>query len=530
MNWAEQGPTRREVLRAIGMMAGTAVLYQAMEVLGHAKETQFAGPPNLQGARPGTKVVVLGAGLAGMLAAYELAKAGYDVQILEYNNRPGGRNWSLYGGDTYTELGGATQKVGFSEGNYLNPGPWRIPYHHRALLHYCKKFGVALEPFIQMNQQALVQSSKAFGGKPMRYRELHADWDGNVAELLAKAIDNRGLDSVMTKEDADRLRIALREWGALDQNFKYSKNYRSSRRRGFERAQGGGVLGEPIPSDPHAFKDILDSGIWRTVAQHMNIDHQHAMFQPVGGMGMIGRGFAKQVEGKVRYNQKVTSISQQGGKVTVMHTDTGSGVTSTTEADYCVCTIPLSVLSQIDVDCSPGLDAAIHAVPYSNSVKVGLEFKRRFWEEEEAIYGGISFTDREISMISYPSGKLHSDGPAVILGAYTFGPASYKFAGMTPKQRIQRALEQGSVFHPGRYKEEFIGGATVAWSRVPFTLGCCAQWNEDTRKEHYQTLVAVDNRLVLAGEHASYIGCWMEGAILSSLDAVTRLHSRALEA
>ena len=135
MNWAEQGPTRREVLRAIGMMAGTAVLYQAMEVLGHAKETQFAGPPNLQGARPGTKVVVLGAGLAGMLAAYELAKAGYDVQILEYNNRPGGRNWSLYGGDTYTELGGATQKVGFSEGNYLNPGPWRIPYHHRALLH-----------------------------------------------------------------------------------------------------------------------------------------------------------------------------------------------------------------------------------------------------------------------------------------------------------------------------------------------------------------------------------------------------------
>jgi monoamine oxidase len=118
----------------------------------------------------------------------------------------------------------------------------------------------------------------------------------------------------------------------------------------------------------------------------------------------------------------------------------------------------------------------------------------------------------------------------VILGAYTFGPASYKFAGMTPEERIQRALEQGSVFHPGRYKEEFIGGATVAWSRVPFTLGCCAQWNEDTRKEHYQTLVAVDNRLVLAGEHASYIGCWMEGAILSSLDAVTRLHSRALEA
>ena len=118
----------------------------------------------------------------------------------------------------------------------------------------------------------------------------------------------------------------------------------------------------------------------------------------------------------------------------------------------------------------------------------------------------------------------------MVLGAYTFGPASYKFAGMTPEERIRVALEQGSVFHPGRYKEEFIGGAAVAWSRVPFTLGCCAQWNEDTRKEHYQRLVAVDNRLVLAGEHASYVGCWMEGAILSSLDAITRLHKRALEA
>ena len=57
----------------------------------------------------------------------------------------GGRNWSLYGGDTYTELGGDTQKVGFSSGNYVNPGPWRIPYHHRTLLHYCKQFGVALD-------------------------------------------------------------------------------------------------------------------------------------------------------------------------------------------------------------------------------------------------------------------------------------------------------------------------------------------------------------------------------------------------
>lgn len=523
-------PTRREVLRSIGMLGGAAVLYQAMEVLGHAKETQFAGPPNLSGARPGASVMVLGAGLAGMLAAYELRKAGYKVQILEYNDRPGGRNWSLYGGDTYTELGGATQKVGFAPGNYLNPGPWRIPYHHRTVLHYCKAFGVALEPFIQLNHQALVQTSKAFGGKPMRYRELASDFEGNVAELLGKAMDNKGLNGAFSAEDADKLKEAIRTWGLLDKDMRYVKGARSGRRRGYERPPGGGVDAAPIFSEPLPFKDVLDSGVWGVISQHMSIDHQTAMFQPVGGMGMIGKAFGKQVAEMVTFNAKVTKISQAGGAVTATYTDTLTGTVKTAKADYCVCTIPLGILSQIELDASAGMLGAIAAVPYSNSVKVGLEMKTRFWEEDEAIYGGISFTDKPISMISYPSGGLHSDGPGVILGAYTFGGASYKFAGMTPEERIREALEQGSAFHPGRYKENFSNGATVAWSRVPFTLGCCAQWNEDTRKEHYQTLVAVDDRIVLAGEHASYIGCWMEGALLSSLDAVTRLHKRALEA
>ncbi len=526
----ERVPTRREVLHAIGVMGGASVLYQAMATMGHAAETQFAGPPNLSGARPGASVLVLGAGLAGMLATYELGKAGYTVQILEYNMRPGGRNWSLYGGDTYTELGGATQKIGFAPGNYLNPGPWRIPYHHRTLLHYCKAFGVALEPFIQLNHQALVQSAGAFGGKPQRYRDLAADWDGNVAELLAKAIDNKGLDTAMTAEDRDRLKLALREWGFLDKDLRYVRGLKSSRRRGYDRPPGGGVNGAPIPSEPIPFKDVMDSKVWATIAQHMENDHQTTMFQPVGGMGMIGKAFGRQVADKVRFGAKVTKIDQSGGAVTVTYTDLASNTVQTAKADYCVCTIPLGILSQIDLDASTGLRAAIAAVPYSNSVKVGLEMRSRFWEEDEAIYGGISFTDRAISMISYPSGGMHSAGPGVILGAYTFGPASYKFAGMPPEQRIAEALEQGSVFHPGRYKEQFIGGAAVAWSRSPFTLGCCAQWNEDTRKEHYQTLVAVDDRIVLAGEHASYVGCWMEGALLSSIDAITRLHKRALEA
>ena len=81
--------------------------------------------------------------------------------MLEYNDRPGGRNWSLYGGDTYTDIGGQTQRVKFDKGLYFNPGPWRIPYHHSAMLYYCNLFNVVLEPFTQVNFNAYVQSDKA---------------------------------------------------------------------------------------------------------------------------------------------------------------------------------------------------------------------------------------------------------------------------------------------------------------------------------------------------------------------------------
>ncbi len=522
--------TRRQLLSAIGMIGGTAALYQAMTTYGHAAETQFNGPPDLSGARKGASVIVLGSGLAGMLAAYELTKAGYAVKILEYQNRPGGRNWSLYGGDTYTELGGATQKVGFAPGNYLNPGPWRIPHHHRTLLHYCKAFGVALEPFIQFNHNAYVHSADAFGGKPQRYREVAADFEGNVAELLGKAIDQKALDTEIKAEDKDRLREALRGWGMLDKDMRYAKGLRSSEHRGYDRPPGGGVNGAPTPSDLLDFHDVLDPQVWKAMAFFMNHEMQTTMFQPVGGMGMIGKAFARQVQSLITFNAKVTKIAQDRSGVSVTYKNTGDGTVSEARADFCVCTIPLGVLSQVDLNLSPKLQTAISAVPYSNSVKIGLEMRRRFWEDDDHIYGGHSFTSQDIGLISYPNNHLFQDGPAVLLGAFASGMGAYRLAGMTPDERIQTALAQGSVFHPAAYQKEFVTGASVAWSRVPWTMGCCARWNEETRKEHYQTLVAVDDRVVLAGEHASYVGCWMEGALLSSIDAITRLHKRALEA
>src|SRR6201995_5190036 len=168
--------SRRELLHMIGVVAGSAAMYHAMTSLALADTSTFKGPIQLSKPPEGTSVLILGAGVAGMVAAMELRDAGYKVTVLEYNGRAGGRNWSLYGGDTYTELGGATQHVQFDPGQYINPGPWRLPYHHQGILHYVNRLNVPLEPFTQVNYNAYIHSTKAFGGKPVRYRQVQADF------------------------------------------------------------------------------------------------------------------------------------------------------------------------------------------------------------------------------------------------------------------------------------------------------------------------------------------------------------------
>src|SRR5580704_16762328 len=233
--------SRRSLFSLIGVLAGSAAMYNAMTELGNAIESTFEGRIKLSPPPPGTSVLILGAGVAGMVAAMELRDAGYKVQVLEYNGRPGGRNWTLYGGDTYTELGGFTQKVGFDPGQYINPGPWRLPYHHQGILHYVNRLNVALEPFTQVNYNAYVHSTKAFGGKPVRYRQVQADFHGHVAELLAKSTKQGALDQAVSKQDREILLAALQNWGALNSNYEYSKGLMSSNRRGFDVDPGGGL-------------------------------------------------------------------------------------------------------------------------------------------------------------------------------------------------------------------------------------------------------------------------------------------------
>ena len=124
---------------------------------------------------------------------------------------------------------------------------------------------------------------------------------------------------------------------------------------------------------------------------------------------------------------------------------------------------------------------------------------------------------------------FNRSGRGVLLGAYLFESSnSYEFTSMAPADRVARAVALGSRIHP-QYPAEFENGIAVAWHRVPFTLGCAGYWTEEKRAEHYNDLCQIDGRIVLAGEHASYIPVWQEGAILSALNAITRLHERVVK-
>lgn len=522
------GVSRRQFLRMIGLTAGSAALYQAMSSLGFAAESPFTGTPALGEAPPGASVLVLGAGIAGLVAAYELRKAGYRVHVLEYNERPGGRCWTLRGGDHYTELGGARQDCGFGPGLYFNPGPWRIPHHHHGILGYCRQLRVPLENFVQVNYNAYLHSPRAFGGKPQRLRRVKADYHGHVAELLAKAARAGALDDPLTAEDREHLLASLQWWGALDGDYRYARNAGTSDRRGFEVDPGGGVSARPSWSRPVGLHDLLDSGLWGALPLGDLYDMQGTLMQPVGGMDRIAHAFGRALDGHVRYRARVTGIEQDEAGVSVRFRDAGdTGGHQVARADWCVCTLPLSVLGQLPLAVGKPMADAIAALPYAASVKIGLQFKRRFWEEDEHIYGGISYTDLPIQTIGYPSSGYHAGGKGVLLGGYLWGTEAMRLTAMTPDQRVQAAREQGRQLHP-QYDDEFDGGIAVAWHRSPSAMGCFAQWTEDLRARHYDDLCAFDGRIVLAGEHASYLPAWQEGAVTSALDAVTRLHQRAM--
>jgi monoamine oxidase len=369
--------TRRALLERIGAAGGAGAAYLAMEAMGLATPTP-AGAENF--ALPGDSgrgrsVVVLGAGIAGLVSAYELRRAGYQVTVLEARHRIGGRVWTIRGGDTIVQTGRPDQRATFDNGLYFNAGASRIPSTHRVILGYARRFGVPLEPFVNMNRNA----GWDFGGKVEPERRMVNDMRGHLSELLAKAIDQHALDWQVPRDELAAVRQFLVPYGQLDDKGRYvpigSSGY---------SVEGGGYNQAPVPLPPLSFRQLAPSPavVLPYLFEHIS-NMQPTMLQPVGGMDGIARAIYEQVKPAVRLRAPVSAIRRGSDRVRIEH----GPARQSTEADYCICTLPMPILARIPNDFSAAKKAALAATPYLHSVKLAFEASR-FWETEGNIYGG----------------------------------------------------------------------------------------------------------------------------------------------
>jgi monoamine oxidase len=522
------GLTRRYFLEKMGKIGGTAMLLAGMDALGFGIGSAMAAPPKLDGTPKKKKVIVLGAGNAGLASAYELTKAGYEVTVIEARAFPGGRAQTARKGFSLTELGGQTQTCDFDEGLYINHGPWRIPYHHHSTMHYTKLFGVPLELFNNDNDASYLYMEKGTGplvGKPIRKGEIAADIGGYSSEILAKLSRQGALDSQMSAEDKEKFIEYLVSFGYLSPK---DLNYTGTAGRGFLVDPGAGTdPGPGKPSVPYKLNDVLGSDMWRLLHSVSDWDQQRTMFQPVQGMEQIPKAIARNLPaGMIRFNTEVQQIRQspKGVTVNVMK----DGQPETISADWCICTIPLSVLKGIDNGLSPAFKTAMEKCAYAPVGKIGLQMKRRFWEEDHSIYGGHVYTDnQDINNIALPSTGWQSQ-KGVVLGYYQFGGNAAKVSAKSPADRAAFAVDFGQKVFPA-YKESFETSFSVAWHRVKYNLGGWGVWSDEARATAYPVLTEPDGRIYLAGEHMSYIGGWQAGAFESAWQQVERLHARAMK-
>jgi len=521
--------TRRSFLNAVGRAGGAAAVYETMVAMGMLRvPAAFAGPPEIASDHGrGQRVVILGAGIAGLTAAYELNKAGYEVIVLEANSRAGGRSYTVRTGYEIEEITGTKQVCKFDDHPdfYLNAGPGRLPYHHTAILHYCTLFGVPLEVYTMMTRANFFQRDQSWNGESMVNRRIANDTRGWISELLAKCVVKGHLGAELKRKgvDKDQFLNLLTIFGDIDPSDNY--DYLGSSRSGYLVEPGIESCGRLLK--PLTLADLVTSDFWNhRFYQAEEYEWQPTLFQPVGGMDQIWRyGFLQKspVGRFIHYNQEVVNVdnvTEEGkAKVKVSFRPAGglAQIVSSITADWCISTIPLPILAKItkDNNFSEPYKKAIAGVEFAPTVKVGWQTNSRFWETRDQMYGGISYTTDAITQMWYPSWAYFKQ-KGILTGAYNYDDDARAYGTWSLEKRLTEAMKGAKKLHPDFDKHVPIElGLSIAWQNVPWQLGGWADdWSCD--KTIPETLLNAEGRFWVAGDQVSYLSGWQEGAVRSA--------------
>jgi len=365
---------------------------------------------------PSKKIAILGAGMAGLVAGYELTQLGHDVIILEARMRPGGRVHTL--------------REPFSDGLHADAGAARIPDNHDLTLKYVKLFNLPLEPMY-----------------PSRLSALTFDRDGSRRE------------------------------GSIDS---------------FTEALGG-HFGQDLGGSP---------SLWQKIK---------------GGTDLLPRAFAQKLADKIRYGSPVVRIESDAKAARVVFLQRGSPQTIT--ADRVLCTIPFSVLRNVEL---PGLSEGklevIKRADYVAVARVYLQTRNRYWEAKGL--SGFAFTRNAVE-VWHPTWS--QNGPRGILMTYArFGEAE-RITNLKDAERISSTLQELDGYFPG-LQANYEGAATKCWLEDEWARG--AWWFVGFR-DFGRSIEVEGGRIHFAGEHLSAWPSWMQGALSSALRAVKEIDEAA---
>lgn len=443
---------------------------------------------------PAKKILIIGAGLAGLVAAYELMQTGHDVTILEAQMRPGGRVLTL--------------REPFSDGLYAEAGAARIPDNHDLTLHYVKHFGLTLVPFYPNKlARVFVLKGKRIPTQPgteLDFSQVPFDLTPEERRL--------GMSGLVQKYLGGALR-AMSDPSAPDWPTGPAKVYDTVSMAEFLREQGAShgainLLEYPFASaddDPISFLWSLRE-IWYELTETTR-------YKIAGGNDLLPKAFAAKLTDKIRYGAPVVQIEQETHKVRAIAVQ--SGTHHSFEADHLICTVPFPSLRRVKVHppFSELKRRAIAELQYDPITRVILQCRSRFWEKDGYNGFGISDLPQEVW---HPT--FDQPGTRGLLVSYMFGGVGQRVGAMSEARRLEFASHEMEKVHPGLL-DNLEGGVSKVWPADPWAGGANALHAPRQLTTICVGIERPEGRVHFAGEHTSRWPGWMQGALQSGLRA-----------
>lgn len=449
-------------------------------------------------------VIVIGAGMAGLAAAYELQRAGHEPVIVEAQHRVGGRVCTL--------------REPFSDGLYAEAGAMRIPRSHAITMAYIQHFGLPVRPFTMSNPNGFVYMH----GVRHRLGDVLANPD--VLGFDCHSHESGRSHLALWDAALQPLVARLREHGDGAWEAIVAEYDQYSTREFLEKCgwSEGAIEMFGLLADQEALMNASFLELFREEAGNYYTD----MVQIEGGMDRLPGAFLPALRRRIRFGARLIAIGQSPSAVTV-HYQTATG-RHTVTGDYAIVTVPFPVLRHVEF-LQPLMRAkqrAIRQLHYDASAKIVFQCRRRFWEEDDGIFGGGTVTDLPIRVVFYPEHGRET-GRGVILASYTWSEDAQRWGSLSPHERIAQALDDVAEIHP-QIVDEFECGASKMWHDDEFAGGAFALFDPGQQTLLYRDIIAPEGRIRFAGEHASLYHAWIQGAIESGIREATAINAESL--